>query len=208
MKIFLIVALSIIAFFGIILISNIKFKIYLSKDGYFVVKYLFLRFRYDVYGENKLKRIKKSKQKKPKKKIKSHKKSDKVKKEGYFKKLFNEKGVVEGVIQFLSIIKLIISKIADLSSKCKIDNLYLNIKTAADEPAETAMYYGAVSAVVYPAVGVLNGIFPIKKQKVNISADYNADKPEIEFMATLKIRVFNLIKALFSFIKDYIQGGY
>ena len=161
MNIFWIVLLSIVAFFGIILVSNIRFKVYLSKDGYLVIKYLFLRFRYDVYGENKLKRVKRKKQKKEKVKIKKLKKDSKPKKEGYLKKLFDEKGAVEGVIQFLSLIKLIISKIAGLSSKCKINNLVLNIKTASEDPSETAIYYGAVSAVVYPAIGVLNGIFPI-----------------------------------------------
>lgn len=206
MKIFLIVLIAIIALFGIILVSNIRFKIFLSKDGYIVIKYLFLRFRFDVYGETKLKRVK-SKAVKKSDSNKS-KKDSKPLKEGYFKKLFDEKGVVEGVVHFLSLIKLIFSKIASLSSKCKINNLVLSVKTASDDAAETAIYYGAVSAVVYPAIGLLNGIFPIKKQKVNILADYNAKKPEIEFAATLKIRVFNLVKAVFSFIKDYIQGGY
>ena len=202
MNTFLIVILAIITFFGIILISNIKLKIFLSNDGYIVVKYLFLRFKYDVYGENKLKCIKKKKPQKTKKKIKE------VKKDGYFKKLFEEKGVVEGVVQFLSLIKLIFCKIADITSKCKIDDFYLNIKTAADNPAETAIYYGAVSSIVYPAIGVFNGIFPIKKQNVNICADYGSQKPEFEFKIILKVRVCSLIKVLFSFIKDYIQGGY
>lgn len=206
MTTFLIVILAIVLFFGIILISNIRLKIYLSKDGYVVIKYLFFRFRYDIYGENKLKRVKKSKKKKIK--VKNKKKSEKPQKEGYFKKLIDEKGIVEGVVQFLSIIKLIISKIAELSSKCKIDSLVLNIKTASSEPSEAAIYYGTVSALVYPSIGILNGIFPIKKQNVNISADYGAQKPEIEFKAILKVRVASLIKVLFSFIKDYIQGGY
>lgn len=205
MDIFLIVLAVIVLLVGILLVSNVGLKIYLSRDGFVVVKYLFLRFKFDVYGENKLKHIKKSKPKKAKKKSKKGKEE---KKEGYFKKTIEEKGLVEGTVQFLSIIKLIISKIADVASKCKISNLILSIKTAADEPSETAIYYGAVSAVVYPALGVLNGIFPIKKQNVSITADYNAQNPEIEFMVTLKIRVYSLIRVLFSFIKDYIQGGY
>ena len=208
MNIFLIIFLAILFFFGILLVSNIKLKVYLSKDGYLVVKYLFLRFKYDFYGDNKIKPKKKKKPVKKRGKIKKNKKQNAKQKGGYFKKLFEEKGVVEGVVQFLSIIKLLISKIATLTSKCKICNLNLDIKIASDEPADTAIYYGAVSSVVYPAIGVLNGIFPIKKQEVIINADYGSKKPKIEFSATLKLRVISLIKVLISFIKDYIQGGY
>ena len=115
---------------------------------------------------------------------------------------------MDGVVYFLGIVKLIVSKIAELSVKCRIESLLLNIKTVGKEPAETALYYGALSSVVYPAIGVLNGIFPIKKQNINISADYNAKNPEIEFSTILKVRVFKSIKILYSFIKEYIQGGF
>ena len=115
MKVFLIIVLIILALFGILLVSSIKFKIYLSKDGYIVVKYLFLSLKYDVYGENKLKSAKKTD-------LTEKEKSSKQK-QGYFKKIFNEKGILDGVVHFLEIVKLIVSKIAELSSQCKIESL-------------------------------------------------------------------------------------
>lgn len=200
MKIFLIVLLIIFCFFGILLISSVNFKVYLSKDGYFIVKYLFFSFKYDVYGENKLKSVKKT----------SSLKNDKStkKNQGYFKKTFSQKGIVEGVVHFLNIVKLIVLKIYELAVKCEIKDFVLNIKTVGKEPAEAAIYYGALCSVIYPAIGVLNGIFPIQKQNININADYDAKNPEVEFSATFKVRVLKSIKVLGSFIKEYIQGGF
>lgn len=200
MKIFLIVLLIIFCFFGILLISSVNFKVYLSKDGYFIVKYLFFSFKYDVYGENKLKSVKKT----------SSLKNDKStkKNQGYFKKIFSQKGIVEGVVHFLNIVKLIVLKIYELAVKCEIKDFVLNIKTVGKEPAEAAIYYGALCSVIYPAIGVLNGIFPIQKQNININADYDAKNPEVEFSATFKVRVLKSIKVLCSFIKEYIQGGF
>ena len=59
MKIFLMILFSVIALFVILLLANIRLKLYLSKDGYLVLRYLFLRFRFELYGENQVKRKKK-----------------------------------------------------------------------------------------------------------------------------------------------------
>ena len=61
MKTFLIILAFIVLIIGILLIANFKIKVYLSDNGYVVIKYLFLRFKYDVYGDNKLKTVKKKK---------------------------------------------------------------------------------------------------------------------------------------------------
>ncbi|MBO5106279.1 MAG: DUF2953 domain-containing protein [Clostridia bacterium] len=204
MKIFLIILAALLLIFGILLISAVKLKIYLSESGYIVIKYLFLRFKYDIYGDNKLKRVKKSSVKKTNKKTSS---KDTKKKDGYFKKIYTEEGIVEGTVKLLSTVKHIIIKILDLITECTVDNLVLDIKVASKEPAQTAICYGGVCAVAYPALGILNGIANIKKQNVNIVADYKSEKPKVLFMIIIKLRVFKAIKVAFSLIKDLIQGG-
>ena len=211
MKIFLIILVSIVLFFGILFIANVKLKVYLSEKGYVVIKYLFLRFKYDFYGDNKLKAVKKKHRDNGSKTKSKEKKKDKGKdktKEGYFKKVFREKGVVDGTVQVLSLIKLIFSKLVELIGKTKVKNFFLDIKVAAAEPSLTAMYYGGVSAVVYPAVGLLNGILPIENQTVNINADYGATNSEIKFAIIVKLRLYKLISVAFSFIKEFLKGGF
>lgn len=205
MKIFLIILAVIFLLFGILMFSAVKLKIYLSKSGYIVIKYLFMRFKYDIYGDNKLKRVKRSNVKKADKKPSS---KDTKKKDGYFKKIYSEEGIVEGTIKLLRMVKHIVSKILELVTECKVDNLVLDIKVASEEPAQTAIYYGSVCAVAYPALGILNGIVNIKKQNVNITADYKLKKPEVLFMLVIKLRVFKAIKVALSLIRNIIQGEF
>ena len=114
MKIFLIIFAIILFFFGILLVSAVKLKIYLSENGYIVIKYLFLRFRYDIYGDNKIKKVKKTSVKAKKRKSTTEPKE----KVGYFKKIYTEEGLVEGTVKLLSTIKYIISKILEIISEC------------------------------------------------------------------------------------------
>lgn len=201
MNVFLIILAVLFLLFGILLISAVKLKIYLSESGYIVIKYLFLRFKYDIYGDNKIKRVKKDSTKKSKKKTSSE---STPKKEGYFKKIFTEEGIVEGTVKLLSIVKNIVSKIFELISKSKVDKFILNIVVACEEPADTAICYGSVCAVAYPALGIINGVADIKNQNINISADYKTQKPKVECVFIIKLRVFKAIKVALSLIKDFI----
>ena len=203
MTVFLIILAVIVLLFGILLVSAVKLKIYLSANGYIIIKYLFLRFKYDIYGDNKIKRVKNSGAKSRKKKSSAKAKE----KEGYFKKIYTEEGLVEGTVKLLSTIKHIVSKILELITECKVDNLILNIKVASDDPAQTAICYGGVCAVAYPALGILNGMVNIKNQNVNITADYKSKKIEAKFIIVIKLRIFKATKVALSLIKDIIQGG-
>lgn len=197
MKIFIIVLAILLFLFGILLVSAVKLKIYLSENGYIVIKYLFFRFKYDFY-DDKIKKVKKCS-------VKEKKAATATKeKEGYFKKIYTEEGIVEGTVKLFSTIQYIISKILDLIIECKVENLILNIKVASEDPAQAAIFYGGVCAVAYPALGILNGIVDIKKQNVSITADYKSEKIEAKFVVLIKLRVFKVIKVALSLIKDLI----
>ena len=200
MKLFLIILAIVFALFGIVIFSSLRIKICLNKNGFLVIKYLFLSFKYDLYGEKKLKPVKKRSKKAPKNK--------QTKKEGYFKKLYSEDGLLDGTVKLLSTVKEVISKLFALVSECEIENLNLDITVAASEPSNTAIYYGGVCAAVYPAIGLLNGIATVKKQNVNIKADYDAKSPKVDFVVIIKLRVFRALKFAFALIKEFIQGGF
>lgn len=204
MKIFLIILGALILFVGIILFASIRLKVFLSKNGFLVVKYLFLSFKFDLYGENKIAR-KKSQKSKKQVKTTSDNKTDNSKQEGYIKKIYREKGVVDGTLQLMSLIKLLLSKLLMLLGRCKVSFFNLNIKVTGEDPAETAISYGAVSAVVYPMIGIINGIMSVKKQEINLVADYDAKEPEVDFRAKIKVRVISVVKVVLSFISDYIK---
>jgi hypothetical protein len=153
-----------------------------------------------LYGGEKLKPVKKNGKKTSPK--------EQTKKEGYFKKLYREDGLLDGTVKLLSTVKEIVSKLFKLLSECEVEKLNLDITVAASEPSDTAIYYGGVCAAVYPAVGLLNGIVTVKNQKVNIKADYDAKAPNIDFVVIIKLRVFRALKFAFVLIKEFIQGGF
>ena len=196
--VFLIILAGIICIIGRILFANIKLKIYLSKKGYIVIKCLFFKFEYDFYGQDKIKKVTR------KEKAKSDdKKADKPS-EGYIKKIYKKHGVVDGTVQLLSIVKNIFSKIILLLSKAHMTNLNLKITVAGQDAATTALTYGAVSAVVYPAIGLINGIIQVDKQNINITADYDAKTPQVEFLSIIKLPVYKALSVGFSLIKDFL----
>jgi len=200
LKLFLIILAIVFALFGIVIFSSLRIKICLNKNGFLVIKYLFLSFKYDLYGEKKLKPVKKRSKKASKMK--------QTKKEGYFKKLYSEDGLLDGTVKLLSTVKEVISKLFALVSECEVEKLNLDITVAADQPSNTAIYYGGVCAAVYPAIGLLNGLVTVKKQNVNIKADYDAKAPNIDFVVIIKLRVFKALKFAFVLIKEFIQGGF
>lgn len=195
--IFLIVLAIILFIIGIILFANIKLKIYLSKKGYIVIKCLFLKFEYDFYGQDKFK-------KNPRKKVKEKGKKADQPKDSYIKKIYKKHGLVDGTVELLGIIKNVVSKIVLLLSKARMTNLNLKIVVTGSDPAATAITYGAVSAVVYPVIGIINGIIDVDKQNVNIVADYNQKTPQVEFESKIKMPVYKAISVAFSLIKDFL----
>ncbi len=202
MKVFLIILLLVVALICLLIFASIRLKVYLSKDGYLTVRYLFLRFRFEIYGDGKLK-IKKSDKPKGKKLVKKSKKTEKP---GFIKRLYKEKGAVEGTVELLSLVKLLLSKMALLFSKSEISKLELDIKITGDDPSSVAIFYGAVSSFVYPAVGLINGIFKVKKQHINLFADYESKHSEVRFYAYIKVKIISVIWVVISFIKDYIKN--
>lgn len=196
--VFLIIVAIILIIIGIILFANIKLKIYLSKKGYIVIRCLFFKFEYDFYGQDKIKKVSRKKTKKG-----ANEKPEKPK-EGYVKKIYKKHGVVDGTVELLGIVKNVISKIVLLLSKARMTNLNLKIVVTGSDPATTAITYGAVSAVVYPAIGLINGIIQVDKQKVDITADYNSNTPQVEFESKIKLPVYKAISVAFSLIKDFL----
>lgn len=198
MKTFLIILAVILVIIGISLFANIKLKIYLSKKGYMVIRLLFFKFEYDFYGQDKIKKASR------KKVSKSNEVNQKEPDEGYIKKIYKKHGVVDGTVHLLGIIKNVVSKILSLLSKARMTDLNLKIVIAGEDPATTAITYGAVSAVVYPAIGLINGIVQVDKQNINITADYNAKTPQVEFLSKIKIPVYKALSVAFSLIKDFL----
>lgn len=197
MKIFLIILLIIFALLCFLLLSSIKIKIYLSKKGYLILSYMFIKHRIDLYPDKK-----KAKKNNDKKDLE---KSGQKEKRGYVKKLYEQKGIVDGTVELLKVIQELLAKIATIFSRSTIEELKLKMTLSQNEPAETAIVYGAVTAIVYPAVGLINGLMLVKNQEIDLKAVYDNTPFNVEFSAIIRIPIRSIFGALYTFLKEYIK---
>lgn len=196
MKIFFIILILLAALTCFFLVSSIKIKIYLSKKGYLVISYLFIKRYINLYGDNS---------KNDNGSTITSEKSTKKEKPGYVKKLFKQKGIIDGTVSLFKVIQELLAKIANVFSRSTVENLRLKMTISQSDPAETAVVYGAVSAIVYPAIGLINGFMPVKNQEVDLKAVYDGTPFSVEFSAIIKIHFRSVFGALYTFLREYIK---
>ncbi len=194
-KVFLIVLIAILFLIFLCLIARIKISISLSENGKLTVKYLFLKFNFSLYNRKKQKTFEKN----------TKKKSNKPK-GNYIGNLIKDKGVLEGAVYLLNIVKILFLKLVKILKNGKFDEFNLYIKVSETDAAKTALTYGGVCAVGYPIIGILNDNFEIKKENINIKAAY-LDKNMLEFNFNLifKVRVIYIIMGIISFVIDFLK---
>lgn len=61
-----------------------------------------------------------------------------------------------------------------------VDKLKILLKIATGNAAETALYYGKAAAAVGIILPFADKVFIIKRQKIDINADFESSKPEIK----------------------------
>lgn len=170
----------------------------MSEDGVITVKYLF--FKYDYYFKDKSR--KKSSSARKSKKDKVNKKD-----QNYIKKHFKENGIQDGLTQLVDIIKVIFQKVFKLLSNAEITKLELFAEFSEGDAAQTAITYGGVCAFLYPVLGWINAIYPVKKQNIDVHTVYTDEKVlNFRFEAVLCARAVNTLGAVFSLLWSLLKN--
>lgn len=140
---------------------------------------------------------------KPKKKKKAVSKPDKSKKEKpekdeavSLKMLFKQNGV-SGILNILKkIVSLATGALKDVFSHIIIRELSIDITTAGDNAADTALKYGYTCSGVYPAVSLITRICRCKTFRVLVSPDFTVGaKSNADCRVNANIKIFWLLKA-------------
>ncbi len=84
-----------------------------------------------------------------------------------------------------------------LLKKSSVNDFKLHIVSSCDDAAETALLYGGICAVIYPAVAFLETVIPVKKDDIKISCDYENNCPSLFLLINIRVSVFSLLKAYF-----------
>ena len=199
----LIIILSILAVIAILLFFSVNLYIDYKEDEFKVwVRYLFIKI--PVYPRKKKKQRSNKAEPKKLEKTETKDKQPKEKKENFFTSTIKEDGI--GAI--IEILSKIIEIVKDFSSSTlkhlKVKKLKLNVISAGEDAADTALNFGYACSVIYPALGALSGLISfLKIPDVNITVDYDKKKTSASLVLQFKMKLFFLLAVI---IKYGIKG--
>ena len=162
---------------------------------------------------------KQKKQKKKENKPKENQKSESTIPEGKPLKppesQSEQKEIGGSLTRFLPFIRLGLKFLGDFRRKLRLDNLYLRLILACDDPCDLAVNYGRTWAAVGNLMSQLEGLFVIKKRDIQVECDFAADKTSViahmDITVTLGrllvLAIYYGIRVLIEFLSMKRKGG-
>ena len=110
---------------------------------------------------------------------------------------------------FLPLVKVALDLLGDLRRKLRLDDLYLRLILAADDPCDLAVNYGRAWAALGNLLPSLEKWFVIKKRDLEVECDFTASKTLVIARLDLTITLGRLVamvvkygvRALMEFLK-------
>ena len=190
------VLLSVLALIVLALCVRVRIRLEYSKENTSVLlKWLFLKFKlYPAAKKEKKPKEKKPEPEKPQEEKEKEKKEEKPKSKNNLLKTLYEAEGVDGLILLLQrLVGYTKTFFANGLKGMVIDELFLEICCAKGDAAETAIYYGEVSAAVFPLLGALASKYRLKKYDVNVYPDYLARFSDVSFVTAVHLTPMYLI---------------
>ena len=94
---------------------------------------------------------------------------------------------------FRELLPVALEAAGELKRKIRIDLLILHLTWASNDPASTAMGYGAANVAMGMIYPILDQNFKIKKSDVGIALDFQRTEPEIYANAAVSITVGQIL---------------
>ncbi|MDO5546747.1 MAG: DUF2953 domain-containing protein [Eubacteriales bacterium] len=117
--------------------------------------------------------------------------------------------------RFLPLVKLGLKFLGDFRRKLRLDNLYLRLILACDDPCDLAVNYGRTWAAVGNLMPQLERLFVIKKRDIQVECDFTAAETRviahmditITLGRLLVLAVYYGIRVLIEFLSMKRKGG-
>lgn len=188
------IILGILLFLFLITLFNIYVYADYDNELFLNLKIAFIKIKL-IPSKPKKKKPEKKKKKKKLDSEKSDKEKKKKEKSFSIKDYVKQKGV-SGIINIVKRISaLAVDTLKDLFSKITVNELTVNIKIAAETAEETAVNYGRVCAVFFPALKLITDIVTVKRYNVNVNPDFtDGAKSSATAKVIAKIRILSLLK--------------
>ena len=181
------IILAILTFLAVLLFCPVSLKVLFNESFSLKVKYLVFSYKYPSSA-------------KPKQKAeKSEEKSEPL------KRMIKKQGILQTLQTVAEIGKIFAKQLKELLQRSVIKKFNLKIKICGEDPATTAIEYGAVCSLVYPLVGFMSAAVDFEKENVGIECDFNGDESTVDFEAVLKTKLIFVLIFAVSFLVKYIS---
>ena len=105
--------------------------------------------------------------------------------------------------RFLPLVRVGLEFLGELRRKIRVSRMELQLTMAGDDPCDLAVNYGRASAAMGALLAGLNRVFVIKKQRVNLGCDFDAE--EMTVFARLDVTI-TLGRALVLLTRYGVRG--
>ena len=117
--------------------------------------------------------------------------------------------------RFLPLVKLGLKFLGDFRRKLRLDNLYLRLILAGDDPCDLAVNYGRIWAAVGNLMPQLERLFVIRKRDIQVECDFASAETTVVVHLDISITLGRLlvlalyygIRILFEFLSIKRKGG-
>lgn len=119
------------------------------------------------------------------------------------------------IARFLPFIKLGLKFLGDFRRKLRLDNLYVRLILAGDDPCNLAVNYGRIWAAVGNLMPQLERLFVIKKRDIQVECDFTASETCVVAHLDITITLGRLlalalvygVRVLIEFLSMKRKGG-
>ena len=117
--------------------------------------------------------------------------------------------------KFLPLVKLGLKFLGDFRRKLRLDNLYLRLILAGDDPCDLAVNYGRIWAAVGNLMPQLERLFVIKKRDIQVECDFTVAETTVVAHLDISITLGRLlalviiygVRILFELLSMKRKGG-
>lgn len=186
------IALHVLGAFALIILlllfSSVSVTCRVDDDVKVKIRYLFLTFNLPKHRKKKI--------------VSENKSQKKQEKPSYIKQLIEQNGLLGAIKELLFIVKTVLSRGFKMAHHIRVKRFNVVVTAASDDPAKTAVEYGALCSVIFPALSGFQSMMKWndRKTEVVVNSDFCTDKPTLFVDFKIKLRLFFIIKAGLSMI--------
>lgn len=192
------VILGLLGVLALLLAVRVKISLLFEMENGFSgeIKYLFFQYRFPTEEVPEQEADKKKKDKK---------KKDEPEKKQSLRDIIKERGFA-GFLHFLSELASIATGAAKrIFSHFYLKELKIHVRLGAEDAAETAVLYGTVSGLVYPAAGTLVTAFHCKHYDVRITPNFNEEELSAQMHMNGSVRLLFIVAAGLYALLRYVK---